>query len=83
VTWDPTGKWRKAAKDLMDDILEQVSGYGKDVVNEEEDVLGPLRRAMGRIASLNEAVNVAKAVLKEGRVSFGTWAGSWGWRRGS
>jgi hypothetical protein len=52
----------------MDDILEQFRGYGKDVANKEEDVLGPLRRAMGRIASLSEAVNVAKAAPEEGEL---------------
>jgi hypothetical protein len=57
----------------MDDILEQFRGYGKDVANKEEDVLGPLRRAMGRIASLNEAVNVAKAAPEEGELRDLGW----------
>jgi hypothetical protein len=65
---DLTGKWRKADKDLMDDNLEQVRGYWRDVANEEEDALDPLRRVMGRIASLNEAVNVAKSAPEEGEL---------------
>jgi hypothetical protein len=40
------------------------------VASEEEDALalGPLRRAMERIAGLNEAVNVAKVVPEEGEL---------------
>jgi hypothetical protein len=66
VSSDLTGKWKKAATDLTDDILERLKGYGRDVGTEEDDALGPLRRAMGRIAGLNEAVNLAKAAPEEG-----------------
>jgi hypothetical protein len=68
VSSDTTGKWKKAAEDLTDNILEELKGMGRDVGSEEEDALGPLRRAMGRIASLNEAVNLAKAAPEEGQL---------------
>jgi hypothetical protein len=41
---------------------------GRDVGSEKEDALGPLRRATGRIAGLNEAVNLAKITPEEGRL---------------
>jgi hypothetical protein len=47
VTSDLTGKWKKAAKDLMGDILEQVRGYGKDVANEERTPWGPSGGQLG------------------------------------
>jgi hypothetical protein len=65
VTSDPSGRWKKAALDLTRDILQQVSGYRKDVANEKEDALGPLRRMMGKVASLKEAVNEAKGTPEE------------------
>jgi hypothetical protein len=49
------GRWKIAALDLTRDILQQVSGYGRDVANEKENALGPLRRTIGKVASLNEA----------------------------
>jgi hypothetical protein len=42
--------------DLMKDAMEQLKGIGRDVGSEEEDALGPLRQALGRIANLSEAV---------------------------
>ncbi len=66
VTSDLLGKWRKAAADLTYDILQQVSRYGKDVASQKEDALGPLRRAIGRVAGLSEAINAAKAAPEEG-----------------
>ncbi len=56
MTSDPSGKWRKAATSLTKDILEKVGLYGRSVADEKEDALGPLRRAMGKVASLNRAV---------------------------
>jgi hypothetical protein len=41
---------------------------GRDVGSEEEDALGPLRQAKGRIASLDEAVTLAKVTPEEGRL---------------
>jgi hypothetical protein len=35
------------------------------VADEKEDALGPLRRAMGKVASLNKAVAQAKDALEE------------------
>ncbi len=66
MTSDLFGKWRKAAADLTDDILQQVSGYGNDVASKKEDALGPRKRAMGRVAGLNEAINMAKAAPEKG-----------------
>jgi hypothetical protein len=42
VTSDPSGKWPEAAMSLTRDILQEVSGYGRDVANEKEDAPGPL-----------------------------------------
>jgi hypothetical protein len=65
VTSDPSDKWREVAMNLPRDILQKVSGYGRDVANEKEDALGPLRRAMGKVASLSEAVSKAKNMPEE------------------
>jgi hypothetical protein len=53
------------------DILQKVSGYERDVASEKEDALGPLRRAMGKVASLNEAVSRAKDTPEEGLRDLG------------
>ncbi len=42
VTSDATGKWKKAAVDLTDGILEELKGMDRDVGTEGEDALGPL-----------------------------------------
>jgi hypothetical protein len=57
-----TEKWRKAALDLTKDAMEYLNGLGRDVGSEEEGVLGPLRRAIGKVATLSEAVT--KGVLE-------------------
>ncbi len=36
--------------------MEHLNGVGRVVGTEGEDALGPLRRALGRVASLGEAV---------------------------
>jgi hypothetical protein len=59
---DVTGKWRKAALDLTKDAVEYLSGLGRGVEAAEEDALGPLRRAIGKVATLSEAVS--KEVLE-------------------
>jgi hypothetical protein len=46
----------QAALCLTKDILERVSLYVRNVADEKEDALGSLRRAMGKVESLNEAV---------------------------
>ncbi len=45
--------------------MERVSLYGRNVADEKEDALSPLRRAMGKVASLNEAVAQAKNAPEE------------------
>jgi hypothetical protein len=65
VSSNTTGKWKKAAADLTDNILTELK-MGRDMGSEEEDALGPLRRAMGRIAGLSEAINQPKAAPEEG-----------------
>ncbi len=64
-TSDPSGKWRKAAMSPTRDILQKVSGYRRDVGNEKEDALGLLRKAIGKLAGLNETVSKAKNALEE------------------
>jgi hypothetical protein len=46
--------------------MEYLSGMGRDVGAEDEDALGPLRRALGRVASLSEAVTTGVLEPKEG-----------------
>ncbi len=41
---------------LTKDAMEYLNGIGRTVGTEGEDALGPLRRALGRVASLGEAV---------------------------
>jgi hypothetical protein len=64
VTSDPLGKWREAASSLMKDILEKVSLYGRTVADEKEDALGPLQRAMEKVASLSEAIAKVKVKVR-------------------
>jgi hypothetical protein len=59
---DTTEKWRKAALYLMKDAMEYLSGLGRNVGSTEEGVLGPLRWAIGKVATLSEAVT--KGVLE-------------------
>jgi hypothetical protein len=66
VSSDVTGKWKKAALDLTKDAMEHLSGIGRDVGTEGEDALGPLRRAMGKVASLGEAVTSGVVEPEEG-----------------
>ncbi len=56
VTSDPSGKWREAATHLTKDIFEKVGPYTGASVTEKEDALGPLRRAVGKVADLNGAI---------------------------
>jgi hypothetical protein len=44
VSSDVTGKWKKTAMDLTDNILAELKGMGRDVGSEEEDALGPSGR---------------------------------------
>jgi hypothetical protein len=46
--------------------MERLKGIGRDVGSEEEDALGPLRRTLGRIASLSEAVAHGMSEPEEG-----------------
>jgi hypothetical protein len=66
ISSDVTGKWKKAALDLMKDAMKYLSGMGKDVGAEDEDALGPLRRALRRVASLSEAVTTGVLEPEEG-----------------
>ncbi len=63
VSSNVTGKWKKAALDLTKEYL---NGMGRNVGAGAEDALGPLRRALGRIASLGEAVSSGVVEPDEG-----------------
>jgi hypothetical protein len=56
VSSDVTGKWKRVALDLTKDAMVRLGGMGRDVCAEGEDALGPLRRALGKLASLCEAM---------------------------
>jgi hypothetical protein len=62
VSSDVTGKWKKTALDLTKDAMEYLNGIGRAVGTEGEDALGSLKRALGRVTSLGEAV--ASGVLE-------------------
>ncbi len=66
VSSDVTGKWKKAAQDLTKNAMEYLNGRGRDVGTEGEDALGPLRRVLGKVASLSEAVNLGVSEPEEG-----------------
>ncbi len=53
---DVVETWKQAALDLTKDTLEYVSHIGRDLASKPDDALGPLRKAIGKIASLAEAV---------------------------
>jgi hypothetical protein len=46
--------------------MEYLIGMGRDVGTEGEDALGPLRRGLGKVASLCEAVNLGVSEPEEG-----------------
>jgi hypothetical protein len=46
--------------------MEQLNGIGRDVSAEGEDALGPLRRVLGEVASLSEAVTLGVSKPGEG-----------------
>jgi hypothetical protein len=66
VSSDVTGKWKKAALDLMKNAMEYLNGIGRNVGTEGKDALGPLRRVLGRVASLGEAVTLGVSEPEEG-----------------
>jgi hypothetical protein len=49
-------KWKQAALDLTEDVIKYVGRLGVNPASGPDDALGPLRRAIGKIATLNEAV---------------------------
>jgi hypothetical protein len=66
VSSDVTGKWKKVAMDLMKNAMEYLNGIGRDVGTEGMDALGPLRRVLGRVASLGKAVTLGVSEPEEG-----------------
>ncbi len=63
---DVTGKWKKAALDLTKDTMEYLHGMGRNMGVEAKNALGPLRRVLGRVASLGEAVTSRVVEPEEG-----------------
>jgi hypothetical protein len=53
---DTTEKWRQTALDLTGEAMKYVSKLGTHPGSAPEGVLGPLRRAIGKVATLGEAV---------------------------
>ncbi len=53
---DIVEKWKQAALDLTEDVIKYVGRLGVNPASGPDDTLGPLRRAIGKIATLNEAV---------------------------
>jgi hypothetical protein len=72
VTSDPSGTWHEAATNLTKEILVKVSPYMRTMASEKEDALGPLRRVMGKVADLNEAIGrVEDAPVEERLMALG------------
>jgi hypothetical protein len=61
-----TGKWKKTALDLTKDAMGYLNGIGRVVGTKSEDALGPLRRALGKVASLGEDVSSGVLEPEEG-----------------
>jgi hypothetical protein len=55
---DVVEKWRQAALDLTEDVMKYVEQLGVNPASAPEDILGPLKRAIGKIATLSEAVTM-------------------------
>jgi hypothetical protein len=53
---DVVKTWKQAMLDLTADILKNVGRMGVNPASGPDDALGPLRKAIGKIASLTEAV---------------------------
>ncbi len=53
---DVVETWKQAALDLTKDVLKYVSQFGVNTASGPDDALGPLRKAIGKKASLAEAV---------------------------
>jgi hypothetical protein len=53
---DVVETWKQAALDLTGDVLKYVGQLGVNPASGPDDALRPLRRAIGKIASLTEAV---------------------------
>ncbi len=51
-------KWRQAALDLTEDVMKYVGWLGTNPSSAPEGALGPLRRAIRKIATLSEAVTL-------------------------
>jgi hypothetical protein len=66
VSSNVTGKWKKAALDLTKDAMEYLSRIDRVAGTEGKDALGPLRRALGKAASLGEAVTAGVSEPEEG-----------------
>jgi hypothetical protein len=66
VSSDVTEKWKKAAIDLTKNAMEYLCRVDKVAWTEGEDALGPLRRALGRVASLGKAVTSGVSEPEEG-----------------
>jgi hypothetical protein len=48
--------WKEAALDIARDALEYLNHFGGDPGSRPDDALGPLRKAIGKVAALAEAV---------------------------
>ncbi len=48
--------WKQAALDITKDALEYLDHFGVDPASRPDDALGPLRKAIGKVAELTEAV---------------------------
>jgi hypothetical protein len=53
---DVVETWKQAALDLTGDVLKYVGNLGENPASGPDDALWPLRKAIGKIASLTEAV---------------------------
>jgi hypothetical protein len=55
---DVVKKWKQAALDLIEDVMKYVGQLGVNPASGPDDILEPLRRAIGETATLSEAVTM-------------------------
>ncbi len=65
---DPTGVWQQNATELTKEMLEKMGRYMERGTDEDDSPLAPLRRAMGGIADLGEAITELEAEPSEDKL---------------
>jgi hypothetical protein len=70
VSWDPTGIWQQKVEDLTKEVMEKSDRYMERGTDEDDGPLLPLRRAMGGIADLAQAITELEAEPNEANLKL-------------